>query len=136
VVTERDDKEVVRRQYEETVAATAESLLAFENAALPLAVILPAGHIAMANRAARSLLGYDFDELVGTAVEDLVLPEDRSSTWRQRVDGGEAVTAEERVRLLRKDGVHVSVMGSSLLVTDSEGAVRYVIAKAVPDPPR
>jgi PAS domain S-box-containing protein len=136
VVTEKDDKDVVRRQNEETVAGTAESLLAFENAALPLAVILPAGRIAMANRAARSLLGYEFGEIVGMSIDDVVVAADRAHSWDERVDGGEPVTTEQRVRLRRKDGVEVAVMGSSLLVTDSEGAVRYVIAKAVLEPPR
>jgi PAS domain S-box-containing protein len=136
VVTEKDDKDLVRRQNEETVAGTAESLLAFENAALPLAVILPAGRIAMANRAARSLLGYEFGEIVGMSIYDVVVSADRTNSWDERVDGGEPVTTEQRIRLRRKDGVEVAVMGSSLLVTDSEGAVRYVIAKAVLEPPR
>jgi len=42
----------------QTVATTAESLLAFENAALPLAVCDPDGRIVMCNRALRALLGY------------------------------------------------------------------------------
>ena len=133
MVNEKDEG-VVRRQDEETVAETAESLLAFENAAQPLAVILANGTVAMANRATRTLLGYDFGELVGRSLFELFGVDPMA--WEKRLASGEIVTAEHRTHVTRKDGVVIDVRASSLLVTDSSGTIRYVISKAVPDPPR
>jgi PAS domain S-box-containing protein len=132
VVNEKEEGDAVRRQEEETVTGTAESLLAFENAALPLAVILPTGRVAMANRATRAMLGYDFSELVGRTLFEVfgVDPE----AWNQRLASNELVTPEHRERVTRKDGVEIEVRASTLLVTDASGTLRYVIAKAVPDP--
>jgi len=132
VVDEKDERAAVRREDEEAVADTAESLLAFENAALPLAVILPTGRVAMANRATRTLLGYDFSEMVGRTLFELFNVDPRA--WERRLASGETVTPEHRERVSRKDGVEIDVRASSLLVTESSGTLRYVIVKAVPDP--
>ena len=121
----------------QTVAETAESLLTFENAALPLAVCDPGSRIVMCNRALRSLLGYELDELLGMPVGDVVQPDPDSlyKTWRDRLDAGALdVTPERPVKLWRKDGSSVKVRASSSLVHDDEGQVRYVIARAVVDP--
>jgi PAS domain S-box-containing protein len=132
VVNEKEEGAAVRRQEEETVTGTAESLLAFENAALPLAVILPTGRVAMANRATRTMLGYDFSELVGRTLFDLFGVD--PAAWKQRLASDELVSPEHRERVTRKDGVEIEVRASTLLVTDDSGTLRYVIAKAVPDP--
>jgi len=122
-----------------TVAGTAESLLAFENAALPLAVCDPTGHIIMCNRALRGLLGYELDELLGMPVGDVVATDQdgQYKSWEERLDtGADVVTPQRRVTLWRKDGSSVPVWASSALVRDTDGAVRYVIARAVLDPGR
>src|SRR5437660_6777538 len=96
----------------QSVTATAESLLAFENAALPLAVCDPAGRIIMCNRALRALLGYELDELLGTPVGQVVEPEHDAvyKTWDARLDSGAMnITPERRFRLRRKDGSCVAV---------------------------
>jgi PAS domain S-box-containing protein len=120
---------------EETVADTAESLLAFENAALPLGVLDPAGRIMLANRALRRLLGYELDELVGRSVQDLVAAdgEDVDEQWQRRLDSAAQATPERRLRLWRKDGSLLRVRASSVSVPDSQGAIRYFVARAVAD---
>jgi len=123
----------------ETVAGTAESLLAFENAALPLALCDPGGRIVMCNRAMRALLGYELDELVGTPVTEVVAADHDGlyQTWDDRLDDdAETVTPERRFSLWRKDGSRLPVRASSVLVHDDEGHVRYVIARAVVDAER
>ena len=123
----------------QTVAETAESLLAFENAALPLVVCDFRGRIVMGNRALRALLGYESDELAGKPVGEVVNPDHDGpyKTWRQRVGrDADRVTPERRFRVWRKDGSSVPVRASSAVVVDGEGAVRYVLARAVVDPGR
>jgi len=123
----------------QTVAGTAESLLAFENAALPLAVCDPTAHIIMCTRALRALLGYELDELLGMPVGDVVATDQdgQYKSWEERLDtGADIVTPQRRVTLWRKDGSSVPVWASSALVRDTDGAVRYVIARAVLDPGR
>ena len=123
----------------ETVACTAESLLAFENAALPLAVCDPGGRIVMCNRTLRALLGYELDELLGKPIDEVVAPssDPMYRTWDDRLDAGALdITPERPFTLWRKDGSAVKVRASSSLVHDNEGNVRYVIARAVIDPNR
>jgi PAS domain S-box-containing protein len=121
----------------QSVTATAESLLAFENAALPLAVCDPRGRIVMCNRALRALLGYELDEVLGMPVGDVVQlePDAMYKTWSDRLDASAVdITPERPFKLWRKDGSSVGVRASSSVVHDDEGEVRYVIAKAVVDP--
>ncbi|MBV8979397.1 MAG: PAS domain-containing protein [Acidimicrobiia bacterium] len=123
----------------ETVACTAESLLAFENAALPLAVCDPGGRIIMSNRALRALLGYELNELLGKPIDEVVAPSSEGlyRTWDDRLHAAALdITPEKRFTLWRKDGSAVNVRASSSLVHDDEGKVRYVIARAVVDPNR
>jgi PAS domain S-box-containing protein len=121
-----------RDEPEETIADTAASLLMFENAALPLLVIAPNGQIVMANRALRALLGYEFSDLVGQPMSELAEPDGRPWSLEERLLGGR-VTPERRTRLRRGDGSKITVRGSSVLVTDSEGVVRYIVARSVPE---
>jgi PAS domain S-box-containing protein len=121
----------------QTVAETAESLLAFENAPLPLAVCNPDGRIVMCNRALRGLLGYELDELLGMPVGEVVAADHDGlyKSWRDRLDDdAERVTPERRFSLWRKDGSSVPVRASSSLVQDACGQLRYVIARAIVDP--
>lgn len=122
--------------HEDTVAGTAESLLTFENAALPLSVIRPAGIIVMANRAMRALLRYRFKDLIGTSMYDVIIDDaaEFARVWEVPFPAGERVTPERRMRLRCGDGSEITVRASSVLVTDSQGAVRYVVARAVAEP--
>jgi PAS domain S-box-containing protein len=126
-----------RDKDEETIAITAESLLTFENAAVPLSVVCPAGRIIMANRAMRSLLGYEFSDLVGRSIYEIVLAEEDelAARWERRLQSAERVTPERRMRLRCGDGTEITVRASSVLVTDRLGAVRYIVARAVLEGP-
>jgi PAS domain S-box-containing protein len=137
VVDELGGEDVDRHEYAETVAGAAASLLTFENAALPLLVILPTRRIAMANRAVRTLLGYGFD-LIGQHVFDVVEGDRRTldQVWEERMASREQVTPERRVELRRADGTRVTVRAASTLVTDASGAVRYIVARVSADRPR
>ncbi|MEY2477689.1 MAG: fold [Actinomycetota bacterium] len=117
----------------DTVAGTAESLLTFENAALPLSVVRPAGVIVMANRAMRALLRSRFDDLVGKSMYDVIIgdPARFARVWEERFPPDKRVTPEQRMRLRCGDGSVITVRASSVLVTDSQGAVRYIVARAV-----
>jgi PAS domain S-box-containing protein len=119
---------------EETVAETAESLLAFENTGLPLCLMLPNGRLVMANRAMRTLLGYEFAELMAMNIPDVV-PEAEMGLileeWNERAKSGERVSAERRVRIRRKDGRDLDVRASSVIVPDGQGFVRYIVARAL-----
>jgi PAS domain S-box-containing protein len=126
--------------FEDTdAAATAEGMLAFENAALLLAVCDPGGRLVMCNRALRTLLGYDLDELLGMAIGDVVAQDHGGlyKSWDDRLDpGANPVTPERRFTLWRKDGSTVVVRASSALVRDGDGDVRYVVARAALEPDR
>ena len=118
-------------------ADTAASLLTFENAPLPLGVFSPDGNVVMANRAMRDLLGYEFDGLIGRSVFDVVLG-DRAEivrAWTERIAGGTRVTPEQSIRVECADGSAMPVRASSVLVPDAQGAVRYVVARVVPQQP-
>ncbi|MEY2477254.1 MAG: fold [Actinomycetota bacterium] len=114
----------------------AESLLTFENAALPLSVVCPKGRIVMVNRAMRELLRYEFSALVGRSMHEVVLSDhdELNRIWDDRLQGGQRVSNERRWRLLRGDGTELTVSGSSVLVRDGQGAVRYLVARVVPVP--
>ena len=122
---------------EQTVAETAESLLAFENAALPLCVVQPTGNVLMVNRALRDLLGYAHDELVGASWDSFIAddPEDVVGQTKAQPDsGGELSTPERRIAARRSDGSSVWVRTSCVLVPDSRGAIRYMVARVIREP--
>lgn len=127
------EPDAVQRHHEETVAETAESLLTFENAPLPLSIISPEGDVMLANRAMRALLGYEFGGLVGKSVLDLVAgePSGLRRAWAARIRADSSATPERAVRLRGADGSELPVRVSSVLVRDSQGAARYVVARAV-----
>jgi PAS domain S-box-containing protein len=91
---------------EQTVTETAESLLAFENAALPLCVVNPAGSVLMVNRALRELLGYSNDELVGKGWEAFIAedPHGVVALARRAYRPDDLTTSERRVAARRRDG--------------------------------
>jgi PAS domain S-box-containing protein len=130
---ERSDRDLSRPD-EETIGDTADSLLTFENAAIPLAVFCPDGKVLMANRSLRVLLGYEFDEIVGLEVFDLVVSpvDDPHRAWRQWVDTSDRVSAERQVSFICKDQSEIVVRASSVVVVDSHGAPRYVVTRAAP----
>jgi PAS domain S-box-containing protein len=113
------------------VADAAEAVLVIDSAPLPLAVLLPNGRIALANRAFSVLLGYTPAELAGADLR-LILADvsDFAARW-DRVISAEGVTTDRVARLRRRDGVGVTARVASLVVTDDDGAPRFVLARAL-----
>jgi PAS domain S-box-containing protein len=117
----------------DAVADAAEAILVLENAPLPLAVILPDGQVAFANRALRDFLGYLPAELAGVDVGSLIASDfvdDFAGHW-QRLLAAEGVTPERTAHLRRRDGAFLAARVASLVVTDGDGTPRFVIARAL-----
>lgn len=114
-------------------AEAAEAILLIESTPLPLAVILPDGHVALANRALREYLGYRPADLAGADVQSLLDPDfvdDFPAHW-EHILSVEGVTKERVARLRRCDGGYVEARIASLVVADDEGAPRFLIARAL-----
>ena len=56
---------------------------------------------------------------------------DFTEAWKTRVRGDSSATPERPIALRRADGSELSVRVSSVLVRDTLGAPRYVVARAV-----
>jgi len=114
-------------------ADAAEAILLIETTPLPLAVILPDGHVALANRALREYLGYRPADVAGADVQSFLAPDfvdDFPAHW-QRILSIEGVTSERFARLRRGDGAYMEARIASLVVADEDGAPRFVIARAL-----
>lgn len=109
------------------------SLLAFDEAPTPMAVLLIDGTILKVNRELGELLGYDEGELVGTSGARFSLSTDqtRANRAQELADSGEL--RGHTVQLKRKDGSQVTVVTSAIVVRDHEQVPRYVIARAAPE---
>ena len=113
------------------VAEAAEAVLVIKNAPLPLAVLLPTGHIALANKPFADFLGYTPGELEGADVR-LIMADDSDFAERwEHVMSSEGVTTDRLVHLRRRDGTGVTARGAGLVVNDGEGQPRYVLARAL-----
>ena len=113
------------------VAEAAEAVLVVENAPLPLAVVLPDGEIALANRAFGAFLGYAPGALSGASVRQIIADDtDFEARWA-RVINAVGVTTDRLVNLRRHDGARVTARVASVVVTDDRGAPRFVVARAL-----
>src|SRR3954470_23382468 len=102
------------------VAEAAEAVLVIENAPLPLAVLLPTGHIALANKPFADFLGYTPGELAGTDIR-LIMADDSDFAERwESVMASEGVTTDRLVHLRRRDGSAVSARAAGVVVNDGE----------------
>lgn len=114
-----------------SVAAVAEAVLHVENAPLALIVCWPDGHVSMANRAMRALLGYGDGEIVRCQVWELCAdPDHGQRCFRQLLSDGEA--PERLMVLRRRDGQTVPTYGSAVVTKGEGGTVSLVIGQARP----
>ena len=108
------------------------SLLAFDESPIPMVILLIDGTIIKVNREFRQLLGYGDGELVGASAETVSLSSDQARAERVEEMAESGVLRGQTVQLRRKDGSHVAVVTSAVVVRDHEDLPRYVIARAAP----
>ena len=106
------------------------SLLAFDESPTPMAILLMDGTIIKVNRELRDLLGYEEGELVGASGSAFSLSTDEARAEGEEELIGSGALHGRAVELRGKDGSEVRVMTSAILVRDSEGNPRFVIARA------
>jgi len=121
---ERKHTEEERRQSEAEFRAT------FENAAMGVALVNPAGTLLKANRALHQLLGYTAAELLGMAFAEFTHPDDVEADLplNQDLIAGHREQYQTEKRFLRKSGGMVSVRMTTSVVRSPEGQPKYAIA--------
>jgi len=113
------------------VAEAAEAVLVIENAPLPLAVLLPTGRIALANKAFADFLGYTPAELAGADLRVILADVSDFATRWDSVMSAEGVTTDRLARLRRRDGCGVTARVASLVVKHGDGQPRFVLVRAL-----
>jgi len=113
------------------VAEAAEAVLVIENAPLPLAVLLPTGRIALANKAFADFLGYTPAELAGADLRLILADVSDFATRWDSVMSAEGVTTDRLARLRRRDGCGVTARVASLVVKHGDGQPRFVLVRAL-----
>ena len=91
----------------------------------------PSGVIVYASPAWLSVLGWDPEELLGTALLDLLHPDDREradAAMQTARDGGEV--AEVTVRFRSRSGRWVAIESGGSAIRDAEGRVAYLLGTA------
>jgi len=113
------------------IAEAAEAVLVIENAPLPLAVLLPTGRIALANKAFADFLGYMPAELAGADLRLILADVSDFATRWDSVMSAEGVTTDRLARLRRRDGCGVTARVASLVVKHGDGQPRFVLVRAL-----
>ncbi len=112
------------------VGSLAASLLAFDESPTAMAITLLDGTIVKVNHRLRELLGYEEGELIGAPASTFSA---RAGSEQPDWQGELAETGVIRRRpsqLRRKDGTLVDVVSSAVVIRDSAGEPRYIIARA------
>ena len=130
VVTFSDITEVMATQ-QELREAEERFRLAFEHSPLGTALVSPDGRLTRLNARLAELTGAARDELVGTALIDLVAEEDQGVVLRLLAEAADAdvPSAAVDVQLGEVDGrqVHAGITASA--VREADGTVRYLIVQ-------
>lgn len=107
---------------------------AFESAAAGVALVsVEKPRFLQINQAGCAMLGYTEGELIGTAIRDVIHPDDLQPTAVrfEGVGAGEVSHAQGRVRYVRKDGTIAHGLVSAGLVKSSTGEPVHVVVHAV-----
>lgn len=121
-----------RKATEAALAASEERFrVAFEDAAIGMAIIRPDLEIFRVNRASCAILGYSEAELLGTTFLAITHPEDRAANAEliARALAGEFSSFELDKRYIRKDGEIVHVRLCSTLLRYADGTPRYFLSQ-------
>lgn len=105
--------------------------IAFEHAAIGMALVGADGRWLKVNRAVCGLLGYSSDELLTKTLQDVTHPDDLEADleYVRQMLGGEINTYQMEKRYLHKDGHLVWALLSVSLVRDDSGRALYFISQ-------
>ncbi len=134
---------IARREQEEAsrraLAASNEAFLAseerfrvaFHRAPIGMAMVGADGAVLQVNAAFERMVGRPAAEIVGTPVDDLILPDDLPSARaeREQVLGGAVDALETVMRLRHRDGHGIWVRVTRALVRDRDGKPAYMIGQ-------
>lgn len=111
--------------------------LAFEKAAVGIALIAPDGHFLRVNGALCALLGYDESGLLATPIADLIHPDDlqKSAPWPHDLEPGRD-TFHLELRCLHRSGAMVWLYLSASVVRSPDGQLVYGLLLAEDITPR
>jgi diguanylate cyclase (GGDEF)-like protein/PAS domain S-box-containing protein len=118
-----------RHQAEQDLRASEDRFrIAFEHAAVPISTVSlepeDFGTLLSVNPAYGELIGIPVAELIGTRVDDLILPEDLETSARtplSRLARGDTHRVQFERRYLRADGEVVSTLVTDALYVDTDG---------------
>lgn len=121
-----------RKAAESALAASEERFrVAFEDAAIGMAIVRPDQQVLRVNRASCVILGYSEEELLGTTLLDITHPDDVAANGdlMARALAGEFSSFEMEKRYIRKDGAIVTVQLCSSLLRYADGTPRYFLSQ-------
>ncbi len=81
------------------------------------------GHIIMCNQTEAKTLGYEFEELAGRLLKDIIVPEERDVVLGKMETLRTTGFFEGALTLLARDGRHIPVFARSKAIYDKEGGV-------------
>lgn len=121
-----------RKQVEESLCESEERFrLAFENAAIGIALVAPSGDFLRVNQALCEMLGYSEAELLARSFQDVSEPTDleRDLELLQQVLTGERRTYQLEKRYIHQRGTVIWTLLSVSLVRDGAGQPLYFVSQ-------
>ncbi len=121
-----------RKQIEASLSDSEDRFrLAFEEAAIGMALVAPDGHWLRVNQSLCDLVGYSETEMLSLHFQTITHPDDCALDldYLQRLLAGEINTFEKEKRYIHQEGHSVWVWLSASLVRDQEGKPLYLITQ-------
>ena len=121
-----------RREQEEALREAEERLrLAFDGAAIGMALVAPDGAWLKVNRSLCEMTGYTEEQLLGSTFQAITHPEDLDADLElvERVLAGDLRSYEMEKRYFRADGSVMWVLLSVSLVRSAQGEPRYFVSQ-------